>query len=177
MLDAEAVHSSYFWKHGFLFWVYSLLMFLPIIMVFAFCNYCSLDLLAYAGWILLVFRVVLIFMADGEFRKKCGASKGESIVQTKVLVDGGVYAIVRHLQYLGFMLFIFALVLMSQHWINVTSWIAGSTLFYRERLKEEPMNIVKFGDNFQYSMEKVPRLRLLLGIFRLFRRGEVGIGV
>jgi len=87
MLDAEAAHSSYSWKRDPLFWAYSILMLLPIIMVFAFYNYYSLDFLAYAGWIVLVFSIVIIFLAGGEFRRKGGSSKGESIVHTKVLVD------------------------------------------------------------------------------------------
>jgi len=173
----EAARSSYSWKHDPLFWAYSILMFLPIIMVFAFYNYYSLDLLAYAGWILLVFSVVIIFMAGGEFRKKGGAPKGESIVHTKVLVDSGVYAVVRHPQYLGFILFVFALVLMSQHGVSVISWITGSILFYRDVLREEQMSIEKFGNNYKCYMERVPRMNLLLGIFRLFRRKEVGKGV
>jgi len=102
MLYAEENRSSYSWKRDPLFWAYSILMFLPIVMVFGFYNYYSLDFLVYAGWILLVFSVVIIFLAGGELRKKGGAPKGESIVHTRVLVDSGVYAVVRHPQYLGF---------------------------------------------------------------------------
>ena len=177
MLDAEPTRLSYSWKCDPLFWAYSILMFLPIVMVFAFYDYYSFDLLAYAGWILLVFSVVIIFIAGGEFRRKGGALKGESIVHTKVLVDSGVYAVVRHPQYLGFMLFVFALVLMSQHWVSIISWITGSILIYRDVLREEQMSIEKFGDNYKCYMEKVPRMNLLLGLFRLFRRKEVGKGV
>ena len=166
----EAARSSYSWKHDPLFWAYSILMFLPIIMVFAFYNYYSLDLLAYAGWILLVFSVVIIFMAGGEFRKKGGAPKGESIVHTKVLVDSGVYAVVRHPQYLGFILFVFALVLMSQHWLSVSSGIMGSILFYRDILREELMSIEKFGNDYERYIRRVPRMNLILGVIRLLKR-------
>jgi len=88
-------------------------MFLPIITVFDFYNYYSLDFHVHAGWILLVFIIVIILLAGGEFRKKGGAPKGKSIVQTTVLVDSGVYAVLRHPQYLGFMSFVLSLVLMS----------------------------------------------------------------
>jgi protein-S-isoprenylcysteine O-methyltransferase Ste14 len=70
-----------------------------------------------------VFIVVIIFLAGGEFRKKGGAPKGESIVHTTVLIDSGVYPAVRHPQYLGFMLFILALVLMFQHWLSIFSGV------------------------------------------------------
>jgi len=166
MLDEEATHSSYSWKRDPLFWSYSILMFLPIIMVFVFYNYYSLDFLVYAGWILLVFSVVVIFLAGGEFRKKGGAPKGESIVHTTVLVDSGVYAVVRHPQYLGFILFVLALVLMSQHWLSVISGVLGSALFYKDVLREEQMNVEKFGDDYKRYMKRVPRMNLLIGIIR-----------
>jgi len=170
MPPVEATPASYSWKRDLLFWAYSVLMLLPIIMVLVFYNYYTFDLLAYAGWILLAFSVVIIFMAGGEFQKKGGAPKGKSIVQTTVVVDSGIYAVVRHPQYLGFMLFVLALVLMSQHWVSVISWIIGSTLFYRDVLREEQMSIAKFGDDYQRYMRKVPRMNLLLGVTRLLRK-------
>ena len=170
MLDAEAAYSSYSWKHDPLFWAYSILMFLPIILVFVFYNYYSLDFLVYAGWVLLVFSVFLILLAGGEFRKKGGAPKGKSIVHTKVLVDSGVYAVVRHPQYLGFILFVLALVLMSQHWLSVISGALGSALFYKDILREEQMSVEKFGDDYKRYMKKVPRMNILIGILRLLRQ-------
>jgi protein-S-isoprenylcysteine O-methyltransferase Ste14 len=170
MLYEEATHSSYSWKRDPLFWAYSILMFLPIILVFLFYNYYSLDFLVYAGWILLVFSVVVILLAGGEFRKKGGAPKGESVVHTTVLVDSGVYAVVRHPQCLGFMIFVLALVLMSQHWLSVISGVLGSALFYRDVLREEQMSVEKFGDDYKRYMERVPRMNFLIGILRLLRR-------
>ena len=177
MGDADATHVSYSWKQDPLVWTYSILMLLPIIMAFAFYNYHSIDLLVYAGWILLAFSVVLIFMAGGEFRKKGGSLQGESIVHTKILVDSGVYGIVRHPQYLGFILVIFALVLMSQHWLSIMSWITGSMLFHRDVLREEQMSIKKFGDAYKRYMEQVPRMNLVQGIYRLVKRKGVGKSV
>jgi len=169
MLDLEK-QTSYSWKRDPLVWAYSILMFLPIVMVFVFYNYYKLDFVVYAGWILLVFSVVIIFLAGGEFRKKGGVQKGKSIVHTTVVVDSGIYAVVRHPQYLGFILFVIALVLMSQHWLSVFSGVVGSALFYKDVLREEQMSIEKFGDDYKRYMQKVPRMNLLLGILRLLRR-------
>ena len=109
-------------------------------MVFFFYNYYRLYFLVYAGWIVLVFSIVLILLAGVEFRRK-GAPKGRSIINTTVLVDTGIYAIIRHPKYLGFLLFVLGLVLMSQHWISVFSYVIGSILFYNDVLREERMNI------------------------------------
>jgi protein-S-isoprenylcysteine O-methyltransferase Ste14 len=170
MPEEETTSTRYSWKRDPLFWTYSMLMFLPIIMVFVFYNYYTLDFLVYAGWILLVFSVVIIFLAGGEFRKKGRAPKGKSIVHTTVVVDSGIYAVVRHPQYLGFMLFVLALVLMSQHWLSVFSGVFGSALFYKDVLREEQMSIEKFGDAYKRYMQKVPRMNLLVGVIHLLRR-------
>jgi protein-S-isoprenylcysteine O-methyltransferase Ste14 len=148
-LDAEENHSSYSWKRDPLFWTYSILMFVPIVMVFVFYNYYSFDFLVYTGWILPAFSVIIILLAGGEFRKKGEAPRGESIVHTTVLVDSGVYAVVRHPQYLGFMMFVLALVLMSQHWLSVISGVLVSVLFYKDVLREERMSVEKFGDDYR----------------------------
>jgi protein-S-isoprenylcysteine O-methyltransferase Ste14 len=170
MPEEETTSTSYSWKRDPLLWAYSVLMFLPIIMVFVFYNYYTLDFLIYAGWILLVFSVVIIFLAGGEFRKKGRVPKGKSIVHTTVVVDSGIYGVVRHPQYLGFMLFVLALVLMSQHWLSVISGVFGSALFYKDVLREEQMSIEKFGDDYKRYMQKVPRMNLLVGVIRLLRR-------
>ena len=170
MPEEETTSTSYSWKRDPLLWAYSVLMFLPIIMVFVFYNYYMLDFLVYAGWILLVFSVVIIFLAGGEFRKKGRAPKGESIVHTTVVVDSGIYGVVRHPQYLGFIMFVFALVLMSQHWLSVFSGIMGSILFYRDILREEQMSIEKFGDYYKRYIRRVPRMNLILGVIRLLNR-------
>ena len=169
-MPEEEMTPSYSWKSDPLFWAYSILMLFPIVMVFIFYNYYQLDLLVYAGWILLGFSVIIIFLAGGEFQKKGGAPKGKSIVNTTAIVDTGIYAVVRHPQYLGFILFVLALVLMSQHWLSVISWIVGSALFYRDMLREERMSIEKFGDGYKRYMQKVPRMNLLFGVARLLLR-------
>jgi len=170
MLNEEAAHASYSWKSDPLLWSYSVLMVLPIILVFVFYNYYKLDFLVYAGWILLMFSVAIIWLAGGEFRKKGGAPKGESIIHTSVLVDSGVYAVVRHPQYLGFILVVLALVLMSQHWLSVISGVLGSALFYKDILKEEQMSVEKFGDAYKRYMKRVPRMNILIGILRYLRQ-------
>jgi protein-S-isoprenylcysteine O-methyltransferase Ste14 len=124
----------------------------------------------YTGWILLVFSVVIILWAGSEFRKKGAAPKGKSIVKTTALVDSRVYAVIRHPQYLGFILYILALVLMSQHWLSVISGILGSALCYKDTLREEQMSVEKFGDDYRQYMKRVPRMNFLVGILRWLRR-------
>ena len=165
MSYTEATYSSYSWKRDPLFWAYSIIMFLPIIMVFAFYNHYNLDFLVYTGWILLGFSVVIIFLAGGEFRKKGGAP-------TKVLVDSGVYSVVRHPQYVTFMLWAIAGMLLFQHWIIILLGIPIIPLTYIDLIKADRDAIEKFGDEYKAYMRKVPRANFLLGIIRRFRKSE-----
>ena len=158
------------WKGDILVWITSVLMFLPIILVFIFYDYYHLELIVSVGWIFLVFSIVIIFLSGHEFQKK-GASKGRTVVYTTVFVDTGIYSVIRHPQYLGFIMVVLALVLMSQHWLSVISGITGSMLFYIDQVREEEQsNIKKFGDDYKQYMKKVPRMNLFLGIIRLLRR-------
>jgi protein-S-isoprenylcysteine O-methyltransferase Ste14 len=169
MSEEETTLTSYTWKRDPLLWAYSLLMLLPIILVFIFYNYYSLDFLFYTGWVLLIFGIVIIFLAGGEFRRRGGAPEGESIVQTTVLVDSGVYGIIRHPQYLGFMSIVFSMVLMSQHWLSLISAFAGCILFYIDVQREEQNSIKKFGVKYERYMERVPGFNILLGALRIMR--------
>lgn len=58
---------------------------------------------------------------------------------------------------------------MSQHWLSVISGILGSTLFYRDVLREEQMSIEKFGEDYKRYIERVPRMNFLVGIIRLLQ--------
>ena len=171
MTKEEAFQIGSYWKGNILMWVYSILMSLPIILVFIFFNYYRLDLVMYAGWLVLAFSVVIILVAGYEFKKE-GAPKGRSVVHTTLLVDSGIYAVIRHPQYLGFIMVVFAFVLMSQHWLSLISGIAGSILFYGDILKEEQSNIEKFGDDYKRYMQKVPRMNVVVRGIRLLRRGK-----
>ena len=81
--------------------------------------YNSADLagLVYAGWIIMVFGIIFL-LCSSKSRKKGHA---EDIG----LVESGMYAFVRHPEFLGHILIIFALVIISQHRIN---FIVGAIL-------------------------------------------------
>lgn len=147
-----------------------MLLLVPVVMAAAYYDYYGLASIVYAGWALLVLSVFLIFMAGGEFRRKGGAPEGESIVHTTVLVETGVYSVVRHPQYLGFTLIVLALVALSQHPVSVICAALGCALFYRDILREEQMSVSKLGEDYRRYMERVPRLNILRGIYRRFSR-------
>ena len=106
------------------------------------------------------------------FRKKGGVSKGRSYIQTTVLVDSGIYAVVRHPQYLAGILLSLALILITQHWFIAMIGVVAMVLNYLIALKADQELIEKFGDDYIRYMDRVPRMNSLLGLIRLLSRKE-----
>jgi protein-S-isoprenylcysteine O-methyltransferase Ste14 len=95
-----------------------------------------------------------------------------SEIQTTVLVDSGVYAVVRHPQYLAGVLLSLALILTTQHWLIAIIGVVAMVLNYLIALKADQELIEKFGDDYKRYMDKVPRMNFLLGFIRLLQRKE-----
>jgi len=105
------------------------------------------------------------------FPRRGGVPKGKSFVHTSKLVDTGIYALVRHPQYLGGILAIFvATLLFYPHWLFVVLGIPGAVILYWGTKEEEKRLIERFGGEYQDYMQRVPRMNLILGIIRQWRR-------
>jgi protein-S-isoprenylcysteine O-methyltransferase Ste14 len=144
-----------------------------IVLCFLFYNWVGLNVLLYLGWIILAVAIVLGWRARVSFETKGGAQEGESWLRTLVVVDSGVYAVVRHPMYLSFMLLIPALMLISQHWLSVIFGLPIMVFLYMGMRGEERSNIEKFGDDYKRYMQRVPRMNFLAGVIRLLRRKRV----
>ena len=106
------------------------------------------------------------------FEEKGGAQEGESWLATAVVVDSGVYAVVRHPMYLSFTLLVLALMLISQHWLSIILGIPVMVFLYLGMRVEEQSSIKKFGDDYISYMDRVPRMNFLAGVIRLLQRRE-----
>jgi len=124
--------------------------------------YTGVGLYSFSG---LIFGMLPVF----EFRKNGGVKKGKSYIHTTRLVDSGIYSIVRHPQYVTFMLWAIAGMLLFQHWIVVSLGIPVIPLMYVDLIHADKDGIKKFGDDYKQYMKKVPRANFLLGIIRLLR--------
>jgi protein-S-isoprenylcysteine O-methyltransferase Ste14 len=162
------------WKDFIFSSVGGILFIGQIVLCFLFYNWAGLNVLLYLGWIILAVALVLGWRARLAFEDKGGAQEGESWLATAVVVDSGVYAVVRHPMYLSFMLPILALMLISQHWLSVIFGIPIVIFLYLAMRVEEQSNIKKFGDDYIRYMDRVPRMNFLVGGIRLLqrRRGE-----
>lgn len=133
----------------------------------------QIDVLAYAGVGLYAFSgLVFGGLPVFEFRRKGGVKKGESYIHTTQVVDTGIYSVVRHPQYVTFMLWAVAGMLLFQHWIIVLLGIPIFPLTYVDLIKADNDAVAKFGDDYRAYMKRVPRANFLLGIIRRFRKRE-----
>ncbi|MBN1861480.1 MAG: isoprenylcysteine carboxylmethyltransferase family protein [Candidatus Thermoplasmatota archaeon] len=128
-------------------------------------------LLAYIGVGLYTFSGLIFGMLPVfEFRKNGRVQKGKSYIHTTKLVDTGIYAIVRHPQYITFMWWAIAGMFLFQHWIIICLGIPILPLAYIDLLNADKNGLEKFGEEYKTYMEKVPRANFLLGIIRLLRQ-------
>ena len=127
-------------------------------------HYNSADLaeLLYAGWMIMAFGIIFLFCSS-KSRKK-GHAEGIG------LVERGMYAFVRHPEFLGHILIIFALVIISQHWINLIVGAILIVLLCLAMIDEEKRNMEKFGNAYRDYMKRVPRINLIAGIIRQISR-------
>jgi protein-S-isoprenylcysteine O-methyltransferase Ste14 len=131
----------------------------------------QIEVLAYVGVGLYVFSGLIFGMLPVlEFRKKGGVSKGQSYIHTTKLVDTGIYSIVRHPQYVTFMMWAIAGMLLFQHWIIILLGVPIFPLTYIDLIKADKDAVEKFGDVYKAYVKKVPRANFLLGILRLMQR-------
>ena len=132
-------------------------------------------LLRRIGVIVLLGSVLLAFLPIFTLRKYGRVQKGESYMNTSVVVDRGLYSIVRHPQYLAYMLFNAGFMLFSQNCVIVLLGALAIAFFYLHTIDEEKFCRKKFGEEYERYAKRVPRFNLPLGMIRLYQRSEAGL--
>jgi len=117
------------------------------------------------GWIVLMMSAIFGWLPIFTFQRK-GKVEGKSYIHTTVLVDSGIYAIVRHPQYLAGVLISIALPMISQHWSVSLLGLIGMAIYYHDTFDEEEKCIKRFGDAYRQYMKRVPRMNFLTGMVR-----------
>jgi len=133
------------------------------------------EALEWVGWICLWTSAIFGWLPIITFRRKGGVPKGQSYIKTTVLVDTGIYAIVRHPQGgTAWLLINLGVMLIARHWSSVILGLVSMVLVYLDTLKADQYCIKKFGDAYKRYMERVPRVNFVTGIIRLVRRSKSG---
>jgi len=144
-----------------------------IVGIYLLSDVSQIEVLAYAGVGLYVFSgLVFGWLPVIEFRKEGRVRKGKSYIHTTKLVDTGIYSIVRHPQYVTFIMWAIASMLLFQHWIIILLGIPIVSLTYFDLIRADKDAIEKFGDYYKAYMKEVPRANFLLGIIRRCKKSE-----
>jgi protein-S-isoprenylcysteine O-methyltransferase Ste14 len=141
-----------------------------IVLAFFF-NQPGLEVLKWAGWVCWWAGAIFGVLPIITFRRKGGVPKGDSYMKTTVLVDTGIYAIVRHPQGgTAWLLINLAAMLIAQHGASVVLGLVSLVLVYADTFKTDQSCIEKFGEEYRRYMARVPRVNFVVGIIRLVRR-------
>ena len=131
-------------------------------------SYLALVILGAVVW---VFGMVLVMAPIIMFPRRGGVPKGKSFVRTTLMVDTGIYAVVRHPQYTGGVYTIFITTfLWYPHWLFMVLGVAGTAVIYLSCKEEDQRLVQQFGDDYVAYMKRVPGMNIFLGILRLVRK-------
>jgi len=127
--------------------------------------------LVLAGWALFAVSAVLGWLPILVFRRRGGVPKGKTYIHTARLVTSGLYAIVRHPQFLAGDFLAVAVMCITQHWSTLAAGAAGIVANRLTMVKADRDLVGKFGEPYREYMARVPRTNLVVGLWRRWRRG------
>jgi protein-S-isoprenylcysteine O-methyltransferase Ste14 len=132
-----------------------------------------LQTLQVAGTVLYSASVVLVLLSILALARR---GKPEGFVErTTILIDRGLFGVIRHPLYLGVALWSLGLVLRIQMILPAVLGMVAFGCSWAASKREDEFNVEKFGEGYQKYMTMVPAWNVLKGLRRrLFRaRGEL----
>ena len=123
------------------------------------------------GWLIIFVSGIFGWLPIFTFRLR-GEVKGQSYIHTTVLVDSGIFSIVRHPQYLAGLLINFALPLISFHWLVILLGVFSVGMYHWSAIIEEESNLEKFGEAYKDYMCRVPRFNIILGLLKIIQKSH-----
>ena len=97
--------------------------------------------------------------------KKYGhVERGKNYFETRMVVIKGIYAIIRHPQYLAYTLFVFGFAFIYQNWIIYGMTVLSVVSIYVHTLEDEKELITKFPLNYKNYCENVPRFNFIKSV-------------
>jgi len=148
--------------------IFTIAFLVQIVLMLFIYNELGITFLAHIGWIVWLFSLYFGLITFRTFKKRGDVEKGKSYVYTTKLVKDGPYAIIRHPQYLGGILFTISITLWTQVWLSLVLSIIIIILTYQWTYSEDKNLIEKFGEDYKRYKENVPRLNPILGIIKYY---------
>lgn len=118
------------------------------------------------GYILYIPSAFLVFDSMIQLKHKGKSKAGDALAPhgTTVVVDTGIYGIIRHPMWLGMAIWSIALVLVFQSILSIVLSTVAIVCFRMGALKEDEFNVKEFGDAYREYMKRVPTWNFLKGL-------------
>ena len=158
------------WRDWLLSCIYGSFIVVQLVLAYFYYNHLRLDTVANVGWFVFMLSGVFGWLPIITLKKRGCVPNKKSYIHTTVLVDSGIYSVVRHPQYLAGVLISLALVLITQYWMSAILFIPVAAGFYWDSLRADRNLVEKFGDEYEAYMEKVSGMNPLLGVIRLLNK-------
>lgn len=169
--DARTRAASAAWgRVGWTLWLSCLVA--QVLLAFLFHSGHSWRSLRIVGWGLWALSALLGWLPTFTLKTLGDVPAGKSYTHTRRLVTGGVYDVVRHPQYLSFMLLSVALACISQHWAMLPLAVAGSLGAWLIVRRADVQAWEKFGSAYDDHMARVPGLNPIVGLWRRWRHDD-----
>lgn len=114
--------------------------------------------------------VLLILLAMSTLRRRGELIEAKNFTTTTLVVKRGIYSVVRHPLYFGWLLTYPAAMLVSQHWLIIVLGVIGMMSMVQITKMADIDLVAKFGLEYEKYMQEVPRLNIILGITRKLKR-------
>ncbi len=153
----------------YFFFIASILFFISLVIIDLFFEKGSNQILKTFGLVFL-FSSPIFFIPPFIILKKYGKNDPKnSYMITTTLVNKGVYKIVRHPQYLGYIFLFIGFSLTTQNIFLILIGLITIAAFSFEANNEEKILLSKFGNSYKDYMNAVPKFNFLLGIIKYFK--------
>jgi protein-S-isoprenylcysteine O-methyltransferase Ste14 len=129
----------------------------------------SVRSLRFAGYMMCVVSAVFLVVPVVQFMLRGGVAKGDIFANTTVVVDRGLYAVVRHPQFLAMPVLVAGIALLAQRLGVVIVGAAAVVAFMVDFVRADQRDIAKFGLPYREYMQRVPGWNPLAGLWRLRR--------
>jgi protein-S-isoprenylcysteine O-methyltransferase Ste14 len=161
------------WRDIVPFCIYGSFLVVQLVLAYFYNNHLRLDTVANIGWLVFMVSGVFGWLPIFTFKKRGGVPDKKSYIYTTVLVDSGIYAVVRHPQYLAGVWMSLALVLITQYWLSAILFIPVAAGFYWDSMRADRNFVEKFGSEYEEYMEIVSGMNPLKGILRKVSGKEI----
>jgi len=152
--------------------VAGLLSLVQLLLLFYFDNF-GLNIIIFGlGWLMLIPSFLLLTLSLKTLKTYGDVLEGRSLVDTTVIVKKGVYGIIRHPLYVGWMLLSISLVLISQSWLSTLCALIIAPLVMIIISREDRANSIKFNEDYEQYQQEVPLANVFKGFWRYHRREQ-----